>query len=65
MPLEGEVGGGIDPTLALNLLVPGERQVGMSSAGSSPSPPAMGTLACSSLSQPTPTHDILTVAQRI
>jgi len=24
VPLEGEVGGGIDPTLALNLLVPGE-----------------------------------------
>lgn len=65
VPLEGEVGGGIDPTLALNLLIPGERQVGVSAGGSSPPPPVMGTLACSSFPQPTPTHDTLTVAQRI
>lgn len=45
MPLEGEVGGGVDPTLALNLLVPGGEAGGVSAGGTSPPPPALGTLA--------------------
>lgn len=62
VPLEGEVGGGIDPTLALNLLVPGGEVGGGERWWCLPTTSHPRDTGCFSLTQPTPTHGILPVA---
>lgn len=63
--LEGEVGGGIDPTLALNLLVPGGEAGRGERWWCRPTTSRPGDTGCSGLTQPTPTHGILPVARGI
>lgn len=62
VPLEGEVGGGVDPTLALNLLVPGGDAGGGERWWCLPTTSHPRDTGCFGLTQPMPTHGMLCVA---